>query len=200
MAGDLLTSGQNQPPPASFRVKVRLNLSKFRRNLSFKSIFKTIQLMALVGFCLSFFDVVIGDGLVSFDFLNGADYIKTVNDTSDPAVTNPNYSCKHISTTHHFTEDNTTVYTFTCNERDPIWGSISLAIIAGTGFIFSTLNGPKLGRNIDSQSWIVWLTQKLVFFIFFPLIMLSLKFAAIFTDDEEFEESQYGSHWSGGKL
>ena len=166
---------------------VRLNLSKFRRNLSFKSLFNTIQFMALVGFCLSFFDVAIGDGLVSYDFLNGADYIKTVNDTLHPDVTN--YSCKQIATHHHYTEDNATVYTFTCNERDPIWGSLSLAIIAGTGLVFATLNGPKLGRNIDSQSWIVWITQKLVFFVFYPLIMLSLKFAAIFTDDEEWKSA-----------
>ena len=143
--------------------------------------------MALVGFCLSFFDMAIGDGLVSYDFLNGADYIKTVNDTSDPAVTNPNFSCKHISTTHHFTGDNATVYTFTCNERDPIWGSLSLAIIWIAGFYFAIFNGPKLGRNNDSC--IVWLLQKLVFMILYPFIMLSLKFAAIFTDDEEWKSA-----------
>ena len=163
---------------------VQLNLSRFKRNFSFK----TLQKMAIIGFCLSFFDLG-SDGWLSGTFLNGAEYTKTVYNISDPSVTNPDFECTKIAITQHLDQKNQTSWTYICFEPDPIWGSLKIAIMMYSGLCFVFYNGPILSRKNQKESGFATFIQKLVFWIFFPFILLILKFLAIFTNEDDWKRA-----------
>ena len=105
-----------------------LNLTELWNSFSFK---KCFNMMACVGFCLSLFNIG-SDYFLSYSFIFGTNYTKTVDDVMDKAVTN--FTCSHVETNLKFdnlTEEIKVSYTFNCHESDPIWGGITLAIITG---------------------------------------------------------------------
>ena len=89
--------------------KVNLNLTKFRTNFSFK----TIDKIAILSTVLYIFDIG-SDGSLSYNFLHGANYTKTVTNVTDTAITD--FQCTQISQTYHNLTDQTT-HTFNCFEQ-----------------------------------------------------------------------------------
>ena len=97
-------------------ITTTLNLTKFKKDFSIR---KTFDKIAFIGFCLGVYEIVT-DLLSSYNFIHGADYLKTVDNTSDPAVTTEGFVCKQLITTNtydHETDSNTTSFTFSCFER-----------------------------------------------------------------------------------
>ena len=102
LSGDLITT--------------TLNLTRFKNNFSIRKAFDKI---AFIGFCLGVYEIVT-DLLSSYIFIHGTDYLKIVNNRSDPAVTSEDYVCKHLITTetyNHETKANETTFTYSCFER-----------------------------------------------------------------------------------
>ena len=98
------------------KITTTLNLTRFKNNFSIRKAFDKI---AFIGFCLGVYEIVT-DLLSSYIFIHGTDYLKIVNDTSDPAVTSEDYVCKQIITTNtynHETKANQTSFTFSCFEQ-----------------------------------------------------------------------------------
>ena len=91
------------------RFKVSLNLTKYRTNFSFK----TIDKIALLSTGLYIFEVG-SDGLLSYYFVHGTNYTKTVANITDKAVTD--FQCTQIGHHYHNQTDQTT-YTFNCFEQ-----------------------------------------------------------------------------------
>ena len=89
--------------------KVNLNLTKYWTNFSFK----TIDKMAILSTILYIFDIG-SDGSLSYSFLHGTNYTKTVANVTDKAITD--FQCTQISQTYHNLTDETT-YTFNCFEQ-----------------------------------------------------------------------------------
>ena len=106
----------------------QLNLKKLWNSISFRNCFNKI---ACLGFFLSLFNIG-SDYLLSYSFIFGSNYTKTVDDVMDKVVTN--FPCTHVETNWKFdnlTEKIKISYTFNCFEQDPIWGAMTLAIITG---------------------------------------------------------------------
>ena len=89
--------------------KVNLNLTKYWTNFSFK----TIDKIAILSTVLYIFDIG-SDGSLSYNFLHGANYTKTVANVTDTAITD--FQCTQISQTYHNLTDQTT-HTFNCFEQ-----------------------------------------------------------------------------------
>ena len=89
--------------------KVNLNLTKYWTNFSFK----TIDKIAILSTGLYIVDIGT-DGSLSYDFLHGANYTKTVANITDKAITD--FQCTQISQTYHNLTDQTT-HTFNCFEQ-----------------------------------------------------------------------------------
>ena len=142
---NVLTDGERNT------LDLKLNLTELWNDFSFTSCFNK---MACVGFFSSLFNIG-SDYFLSYSFIFGTNYTKTVNDTMDEAVTN--YTCTHIETNFKFdnlTEETKTSYTFNCLESDPIWGGITLAII--------TSEAIRVILKTDSKrmSFFKWSTDK----------------------------------------
>ena len=71
---------------------LKLNLTKLWNSFSFKKCFNK---MAFVGFFLSLFNIG-SDYFLSYSFIFGANYTKTVDDVKNYYVTN--FTCTHIET------------------------------------------------------------------------------------------------------
>ena len=102
LSGDLITT--------------TLNLSRFKKNFSIRKAFDKV---AFVGFCLGVYEIVT-DLLSSYNFIHGTDYLKTVDNKSDPAVTSEDYVCTQLTTTNmfnHKSNANETSFTFSCFEQ-----------------------------------------------------------------------------------
>ena len=98
------------------KITTTLNLTRFKNDFSIRKAFDKI---AFIGFCLGVYEIVT-DLLSSYNFIYGADYLKTVDNTSDPAVTTEGFVCKQLITTNtynHETDSNATSFTFSCFER-----------------------------------------------------------------------------------
>ena len=98
------------------KITTTLNLTRFKNNFSIRKAFDKI---AFIGFCLGVYEIVT-DLLSSYNFIYGADYLKTVDNTSDLAVTTEGFVCKQLITTdtyNHETNSNATSFTFSCFER-----------------------------------------------------------------------------------
>ena len=98
------------------RITTTLNLTKFKKDFSIRKAFDKV---AFIGFCLGVYEIVT-DLLTSYTFIHGADYLKIVNTTSDPAVTSEGYVCEQIIITNTYnqkTNVNETSYTFSCFEQ-----------------------------------------------------------------------------------
>ena len=136
---------------------LKLNLTELWSSFSFTGCFNK---MACVGFFSSLFNIG-SDYFLSYSFIFGTNYTKTVNDTMDSAVTN--YTCTHIETNFKFdnlTEETKTSYTFNCHESDPIWGGITLAIITSKEGSILVLEGlHKLRLPEEGGRW----SKKLTF-------------------------------------
>jgi hypothetical protein len=91
------------------RFKVNLNLTKYRTNFSFK----TIDKIAILSTGLYIFDVG-SDGLLSYYFVHGTNYTKTVANITDKAITD--FHCTQIGHHYHNMTEQTT-YTFNCFEQ-----------------------------------------------------------------------------------
>ena len=97
-------------------ITTTLNLTRFKNNFSIRKAFDKI---AFIGFCLGVYEIVT-DLLSSYIFIHGTDYLKIVNNRSDPAVTSEDYVCKQLITTNtynHETKANQTSFTFSCFEQ-----------------------------------------------------------------------------------
>ena len=97
-------------------ITTTINLTRFKKNFSIR---KTFNKIAFIGFCLGVYEIVT-DLLSSYNFIYGADYLKTVDNTSDLAVTTEGFVCKQLITTdtyNHETNSNATSFTFSCFER-----------------------------------------------------------------------------------
>ena len=89
--------------------RVDLNLTKYWNNLSLKTIDKVACLSTVL------YTVDLGsDGALSYKFLNGNIYTKTVANVTDKAITD--FNCTQIAQTYHNLTDQTT-YTFDCFEQ-----------------------------------------------------------------------------------
>ena len=101
----------------------------------------------------------------------------------DEAVTS--FKCRKIQTTNTYnykTNFNTTMHTFRCFEKDPIWGAVTLAIISFGSLMFCLLLKPK----IDGFENCIWkLIQNFGFFLFFPFIFLFVKFVTILSGEKD---------------
>ena len=89
--------------------KVNLNLTKYWTNFSFN----TVDKIAILSSGLYIFDIG-SDGSLSYNFLYGANYTKTVSNVTDKAITD--FQCSQISQTYHNLTDQTT-HTFNCFEQ-----------------------------------------------------------------------------------
>ena len=101
---------------SGYCITTTLNLTRFKNNFSIRKAFDKV---AFIGFCLGVYEIVT-DLLSSYNFIHGADYLKTVDNTSDPAVTSEGFVCKQLITTNtydHETDSNATSFTFSCFER-----------------------------------------------------------------------------------
>ena len=91
------------------KITTTLNLTRFKNNFSIRKAFDKI---AFIGFCLGVYEIVT-DLLSSYIFIHGTDYLKIVNNRSDPAVTSEDYVCKQLITTdtyNHETKANQTSF------------------------------------------------------------------------------------------
>ena len=149
--------------------KVNLNLTKYWTNFSFN----TVDKIAILSSGLYIFDIG-SDGSLSYNFLYGANYTKTVSNVTDKAITD--FQCSQISQTYHNLTDQTT-YTFTCFEQDMVWGTISLGIFAFTGASLWFF----LQVGFNKKCW----CQKLTYFLLWPFYVLFIKTASIFVDGQE---------------
>ena len=149
--------------------KVNLNLTKYWTNFSFN----TVDKIAILSSGLYIFDIG-SDGSLSYNFLHGANYTKTVANVTDKAITD--FQCSQISQTYHNLTDQTT-YTFTCFEQDMVWGTISLGIFAFTGASLWFF----LQVGFNKKCW----CQKLTYFLLWPFYVLFIKTASIFVDGQE---------------
>ena len=89
--------------------KIDLNLTKYRKNLSRN----TIDKVACLSTVLYMFEIG-SDGALSYNFLNGTIYTKTVANVTDKAITD--FNCTQIAQNYHNLTDQTT-YTFDCFEQ-----------------------------------------------------------------------------------
>ena len=92
--------------------------------------------MAFIEFLENFTDIGL-DGLSFYEYYFGTNYTKFVSDITDTTVTNPDFNCTLISTNHYWTGENETCYEFTCFEKDPVFGVLSLALMPIVGFIWA---------------------------------------------------------------
>ena len=90
-------------------IRVDLNLTKYWKNKSFN----TFDKVACLSTGLYTVDIV-SDGALSYNFLHGTDYTKTVANVTDNAITD--FNCTQIAQTYHNLTDQTT-YTFDCYEQ-----------------------------------------------------------------------------------
>ena len=98
------------------KITTTLNLTRFKNNFSIRKAFDKI---AFIGFCLGVYEIVT-DLLSSYIFIHGTDYLKIVNNRSDPAVSSEDYVCKQLITTNtynHETKANETTFSYSCFER-----------------------------------------------------------------------------------
>ena len=163
---------------------IKINLTKFKNEFSLRRSFDKI---AFFGFCLGLFEFG-SDGWLSYDYIYGANYTKTIDNVK-------NRYCKYCRNTELIkcTQTNTTsitqnidnlsdtTYTYNCFERDPIWGGLTIGLIVLGGFSFVCRLRPSLNTN----SFIYKCIEKLIFFLLFPLIFLSVKFVNIFTAGQD---------------
>ena len=110
-----------------------LNLTKLKNEFSFSKAFNT---MLFLQFCESLFDICT-DGWSSFCYFFGSNYQKTVSDISDKAVTSSGFDCTHISTHIYWNQNNETLYEYICLEKNPMYGALTLAIMAFPGLIWA---------------------------------------------------------------
>ena len=89
--------------------EANLNLTKYWANFSFK----TIDKIAILSTGLYIFDIG-SDGSLSYNFLHGANYTRTVANVSEKAITD--FQCSQSSQTYYNLTDQTT-YTFNCFEQ-----------------------------------------------------------------------------------
>ena len=97
-------------------ITTTINLTRFKNDFSIK---KTFNKIAFIGFCLGVYEIVT-DLLSSYVFIHGTDYLKTVDNKSDPAVTSEDYVCTQLTTTNtfnHKSNANETSFTFSCFEQ-----------------------------------------------------------------------------------
>ena len=96
-----------------------------------KSIQNNLLISFSTGFFFSAFDLIT-DGTSGFTYIFGADYIKNVNDENDSSIADSD-TCKRLgyfTATHRDSRD---YYQYKCFERDPIWGSLTLAFMFVSG-------------------------------------------------------------------
>ena len=167
----------------------KINLSKFKNEFSFK---RSFDMVAFLGFCLYLWEIG-SDAWLSYNFIHGANYTKTVHSINDTAVIDTeSIKCTQTVTTQtffHLTNEvkNATTYTFNCFELDPIWGMFALAFIFYPGFAFILFIQPSLNLDLAPCLFILILKfmEKLLFILFFPLILLGLKFVYIFKTGQD---------------
>ena len=150
--------------------KVTLNLTKYWTNFSFK----TLDKIAILSTGLYSFDTW-NDGFLSYKFIHGASYTKTVTNITDKAITD--FQCSQISQTYQNLTDQTT-YTFNCFEQDMVWGSVTLGIFAFTGASLLFLLQVGFNKNC-------WCLQRVTYFLFWPFYVLFIKTASIFVAGQD---------------
>ena len=129
----------------------KINLTKFKNEFSFK---RSFDKMAFLGFCLYLWEIG-SDAWLSYNFIHGANYTKTVHHINDTAVIDTELiKCTRTVTTatqtlFHLTNEikHAITYSFNCFEQDPIWGMFALGFIFYPGFAFILFLQPSL--NLD---------------------------------------------------
>ena len=101
---------------------------------SWRDIFKNFGMVLLLGLIPSGYDVI-SDGFLAKDFLFGTDYTRhvTTNFTEPPGE-----NCTHIKNTYDLSQNGSEILVgqaYTCFEKDPIWGYVTIALLIFPGYI-----------------------------------------------------------------
>ena len=112
--------------------RATINLKELKNDFCSK-LSRNFDKKALLSFLLSFWDIF-SDGALAYNFINGDYYEKTVGEKNDSWVTN--FDCKKIgvcTTLGKYGKNDTTMFTYSCFEKDVTWGWIAVAIMLWTG-------------------------------------------------------------------
>ena len=124
-----------------------LNLTKLKNESSFT---KSFNILVFFQFCESLFDIGT-DGLSSYYYFVGSNYVKIVSNITDAAVMNSDFNCTYISTAYYMIGKNETMYEFVCFEKDPIYGALTLAVMALPGFYWAITKYIKNREKIQNE-------------------------------------------------
>jgi len=155
------------------------SLQNLWHDRKWKEIGTTAAKKFILGFLSSCFDVFSDAGLFK-GFLWGAEYTKTVDNLSHPYVNSTNCTLMYKTSVHSWTGNdwtpNSLRFTFSCLEFDPVFAWFTLAFLLWPGvpfFIFIFKSNKKCIPFI---------------MIPFPILLILVKFIAIFHTGKEFKK------------
>ena len=151
-----------------------------------KDIKKHLLISFATGFFFSAFDLIT-DGMSGFTYIFGADYIKNVDKITDPSVVNSDLTtCRRLGHFRREDTDSIDYYQYQCFERDPIWGSLTLAFMFVPG-----LWADKLWSGMTDQEFISYNQYSILRILtvpLFPLIVILTKGARLVNDGPEMKK------------
>ena len=107
-------------------------LRKMWTERSWKDIVKHFMMVLLLGLIPSSYDVI-SDGFLVNDFVGGTFYTKRITEDFDQL---PN--CTHLRNIYDFSQNGSEILIgqeYSCFEKDPIWGYVTLAFLLLPGFL-----------------------------------------------------------------
>ena len=186
-------------------------LKRMWTDRSWKDMVKNFLMVLLLGLIPSGYDVI-SDGFLARDFLGGTDYTRhvTTNFTEPPAE-----NCTHIKNIYDLSDDGSEILvgqSYTCFEKDPIWGYVAFAFLILPGYLGGwqvdlTQHHPELIVHIQ-----VWeglykcprMALTVLVWPFFPLLLIGAKAVGLFNlgaqPGSAMEETLLSPHCSRRKI
>ena len=145
-----------------------LDFKKVKEEFTFSKLWKSKTWKDIgIGIALGFLSLIPGssdlstDYLSAYNYINGDDYIKKVENTNDSTVSSPNCTLIGESFNVYYGKESNTserYFSFSCFEQDPFWGGLTLCFTYTPGFImFGPVfvicmrllknNNPDLGKS-----------------------------------------------------